>query len=109
MTRISARTEASSNVRDTALSGQQCFANDKKGWSSEGSQQGYEAGLPFIVTSLQQDLQDITAFYNVRISAQRRQYLRKRLDQTLDDVNALPFSELGQEDKVDCLLVRSYA
>lgn len=83
------------------------YTSDKDGVHIHGEPSS-NACVAQIIQCLQQDLVDITRFYNISTSQRRAERMKIRLSDTLHELQSVAFSELDQNGKVDYLLLQSF-
>ncbi|WAO89047.1 Hypothetical protein NCS54_00642200 [Fusarium falciforme] len=60
------------------------------------------------VRRVRSDLRDLRNYYNIKISERRHKRLGQFYKNELDDLFQVPFQDLGQQGRVDFLLLRNY-
>ena len=64
--------------------------------------------MPDRVRRVEKDLGDLTKYYNIPIAPRRHGRLGAFFADELESLHAVPFDDLGQQDRVDFLLLRNF-
>lgn len=64
--------------------------------------------MPQFIQRLEQDLSDISRFYDFSISSRRSNRIKTTLDAASSELESFPFDDLDQSGKVDYLLTKSF-
>lgn len=67
-----------------------------------------ETEIPTEIATVQADIEDIEAFYNVKAAPLRIKRLRHYLQDKLASLRSVDFNDLNYDSQVDYLLLQSY-